>query len=93
MGFTDNIKRFKDNEDVIDLKVIDEVDNNLDLLLSFGYTKIQISKKENIDVIDLKGAYDTSTLINCSTAKKSSLFKYQFKSIKLNVFSIKTNVY
>ena len=40
----DNVKRFKTDIDIIDLKVMAESHNNLELLQPLGYSKMQISK-------------------------------------------------
>lgn len=45
---TDNLKRFKEDVDYIDLKVAYDTSNNLELLQSLGYSKMQISKAEHI---------------------------------------------
>ena len=50
-----NRKRFKDNVDIIDLKDIDQVDNNLELLQSLGYSKMQISKAKHIYLLSERG--------------------------------------
>ena len=50
-----NRKRFKDNVDIIDLKDIDQVDNNLELLQSLGYSKMQISKPKHIYLLSERG--------------------------------------
>lgn len=48
-----NIKRFKENIDFIDLKDIDNIDNNL--LVSLNYSKMQISKAKNIYLLSERG--------------------------------------
>lgn len=48
-----NIKRFKKNIDFIDLKDIDNIDNNL--LVSLNYSKMQISKAKNIYLLSERG--------------------------------------
>ena len=50
-----NIKRFKEGIDFIDLKVIGDIDNNLELLTQLGYTKMQISKAEHIYLLSERG--------------------------------------
>ena len=50
-----NIKRFKNGIDYIDLKVVDEVDYNLSLLKLLEYSKMQISKSNNIYVFSERG--------------------------------------
>ena len=50
-----NIKRFKENIDFIDLKDIDNIDNNL--LVSLNYSKMQISKAKNIYPLSERGLY------------------------------------
>lgn len=48
-----NIKRFKENIDFIDLKDIENFDNNL--LVSLNYSKMQISKAEHIYLLSERG--------------------------------------
>ena len=48
-----NIKRFKENIDFIDLKDIENFDNNL--LVSLDYSKMQISKAEHIYLLSERG--------------------------------------
>lgn len=49
-----NIKRFKRDIDIIDLKkVIDDTDNNI--LLTLGYTNMEISKANNIYLLSERG--------------------------------------
>ncbi|MDY3372068.1 MAG: phage antirepressor KilAC domain-containing protein [Terrisporobacter othiniensis] len=50
-----NIKRFKEDVDYIDLKVIYEINNNLELLQSLGYSKMQVSKAEHIYLLSERG--------------------------------------
>lgn len=52
---SNNIKRFKKDVDYIDLKVIYEINNNLELLQSLGYSKMQISKAKNIYLLSERG--------------------------------------
>lgn len=52
---TDNLKRFKVGVDYIDLKVAYETSNNLELLQSLGYSKMQISKAEHIYLLSERG--------------------------------------
>lgn len=58
---TDNLKRFKENVDFIDLKVIVQDDNNCclsgkqQLLEDLGYSKMQISKAEHIYLLSERG--------------------------------------
>lgn len=51
----DNAKRFKTDIDIIDLKVVAESHNNLELLQSLGYSKMQISKAEHIYLLSERG--------------------------------------
>ncbi|MCC0735243.1 phage antirepressor KilAC domain-containing protein [Clostridioides sp. ZZV14-6009] len=51
----DNIKRFKEDIDYIDLKVIRDTDDNLELLQTLGYSKMQISKADNIFLLSERG--------------------------------------
>ena len=51
----DNIKRFKEGVDFIDLKVMAESHNNLELLQSLGYSKMQVSKAKNIYLLSERG--------------------------------------
>lgn len=48
-----NLKRFKENIDFIDLKDIENFDNNL--LVSLNYSKMQISKAEHIYLLSERG--------------------------------------
>ena len=48
-----SLKRFQDGVDFIDLKVIVQDDNNL--LLNLGYSKMQISKAEHIYLLSERG--------------------------------------
>lgn len=48
-----NIKRFKKGLDLLDLKVVDPVDDNL--LLDLGYTTMQISKAQHIYILSERG--------------------------------------
>ena len=48
-----NIKRFKENMDFIDLKDIDDIDNNI--LVSLNYSKMQISKAKHIYLLSERG--------------------------------------
>ena len=50
-----NIKRFKIDIDYINLKVVGDTDYNLELLESLGYSKMQISKSENIFLLSERG--------------------------------------
>lgn len=50
-----NIKRFKKDVDYIDLKFIYEINNNLELLQSLGYSKMQVSKAKNIYLLSERG--------------------------------------
>lgn len=50
-----NIKRFKEDVDYIDLKVIYEINNNLELLQSLGYSKMQVSKAKHIYLLSERG--------------------------------------
>lgn len=52
---TDNLKRFKEDVDYIDLKVAYDTSNNLELLQSLGYSKMQISKAEHIYLLSERG--------------------------------------
>ena len=53
-NINNNIKRFKENIDFIDLKkVIGNTDNNL--LFDIGYTKMQISKSECVYLLSERG--------------------------------------
>ena len=49
-----NIEHFT-SEYIIDLKVIDQTDNNLELLKSLGYTTMQIAKAKNIYILSQAG--------------------------------------
>lgn len=51
----DNVKRFKTDIDIIDLKVMAESHNNLELLQPLGYSKMQISKAEHIYLLSERG--------------------------------------
>ncbi|MCC0662438.1 phage antirepressor KilAC domain-containing protein [Clostridioides sp. ZZV15-6597] len=51
----DNIKRFREDIDIIDLKVIRDTDDNLELLQTLGYSKMQISKADNIFLLSERG--------------------------------------
>lgn len=50
-----NIKRFKEGVDYIDLKDIDVNDNNLELLKTLEYSKMQISKSNNLYLLSERG--------------------------------------
>lgn len=50
-----NIKRFKEGVDFIDLKDVGESHNNLGLLQSLGYSKMQVSKAEHIYLLSERG--------------------------------------
>ena len=50
-----NIKRFKIDIDYINLKEVGDADHNLELLESLGYSKMQISKSENIFLLSERG--------------------------------------
>lgn len=50
---TRNIKRFKENIDLIDLKVVAKDDHNL--LCDLGYNNMQISKSKNIFILSERG--------------------------------------
>ena len=50
-----NIKRFKIDIDYINLKEVGVTDHNLELLESLGYSKMQISKSENIFLLSERG--------------------------------------
>ena len=50
-----NIKRFKIDIDYINLKAVGVTDYNLELLESLGYSKMQISKSENIFLLSERG--------------------------------------
>ena len=50
-----NIKRFKIDIDYINLKEVGDNDHNLELLESLGYSKMQISKSENIYLLSERG--------------------------------------
>ena len=50
-----NIKRFKIDIDYINLKEVGDADHNLELLESLGYSKMQISKSENIYLLSERG--------------------------------------
>ncbi|MDI0267284.1 phage antirepressor KilAC domain-containing protein [Clostridioides difficile] len=51
----DNIRRFREDIDYIDLKVIRDTDDNLELLQTLGYSKMQISKADNIFLLSERG--------------------------------------
>lgn len=48
-----NRNRFKDGVDLIDLKVVNQIDHNL--LKEFGFTQMQISKAKNIYLLSERG--------------------------------------
>ena len=48
-------KEFEDKVDIIDLKVIGNTDNNLELLKTLGYNKMQVSKSKNIYLLSQRG--------------------------------------
>ena len=52
---TDNLKRFKEDVDYIDLKAAYDTSNNLEILQSLGYSKMQISKAEHIYLLSERG--------------------------------------
>ena len=52
---TDNLKRFKEDVDYIDLKVAYDTSNNLELLQYLGYSKMKISKEEHIYLLSERG--------------------------------------
>lgn len=54
-SINNNIKRFKENIDFIDLKEVDDIDHNLDLLQFLGYSKMQISKSGHIYLLSERG--------------------------------------
>jgi len=51
----ENIKHFEDGVHIIDLKVVDQTDHNLEMLKSLGYTNMAISKAKNIYILSEAG--------------------------------------
>jgi hypothetical protein len=51
----DNINRFKEGIDYIDLKDVGDSHNNLELLLTLSYTKMEIAKAEHIYLLSERG--------------------------------------
>lgn len=64
-----NIKRFKEDVDYIDLKVIYEINNNLELLQSLGYSKMQVSKAEHIYLLSERGYAKLIKIMDTDLAK------------------------
>lgn len=50
-----NITRFKEYIDFIDLKVVGEVDYNLNIIESLNYSRMQVSKSQNIYLLSERG--------------------------------------
>ena len=77
-----NIDRFKEGVDFIDLKiVILQNDNNLELLLSLGYSKMEIAKAEHLYLLSERGYTKLVSMLDNSNDKK-----WKRKDICLNNF-------
>ena len=64
-----NIKRFKEGVDFIDLKDVGESHNNLGLLQSLGYSKMQVSKAEHIYLLSERGYAKLIKIMDTDLAK------------------------
>lgn len=60
--------KFKDNIDIIDLKVVGDTDDNLELLKTLGYNKMQISKSEHIYLLSERGYLKLVKIMNTDKA-------------------------
>ena len=70
---TDNIKRFVENIDYIDMKIVAcQTSNNsnggCNLLASIGYTKMEISKAEHIYILSERGYFKLVKILNSDQA-------------------------
>ena len=79
-----NLSRFRKGIDYIDMKkVIDTADNNL--LLSIGYTKMQISKSDAIYLLSERGYAKLIKIMDSDKAWKFTIYLWMntFQCVKL----------